>query len=488
MEMDQYLVGVDCGTQSAKVAIVDGAGRVVAEGRQALRPMERPRPGVVLHPDDDLWAAICAASRQAVDAFPHDPARIVAMGICPIRCCKAFLAADGSLVEPVMSWMDDRAYRPYLPGPAGRGPVRWATTASGYIAHRCTGLHRDTAANCIDIQWPIDTDTWDWSDDPAAYERHGIRRELLFDLQMPGDVIGPLTRDAAASTGLPVGIPVVHTANDKAVEMLGTGVFGDRRALISLGTYIAAMVQGPRNHPAPQHFWTNFASIPNRYLHESNGIRRGMWTLTWFLDLLGPEVAERAASLGLTREEHLEREACGVPAGSDGLMTVLDWLAPADRPFRRGAMLGFDARHRRGHVYRSILEAIAMTMRLNVDAMCGELGIGLDEIVLSGGGAASPLFTQIFADVFGCSIGRSADRGGASLGAAMCAAAGAGMYPSVEAAAEAMAGPRHVVTPDPANVGRYRELMDAFAGIRDHTDPFFERAVPSSVEPHQGMP
>ena len=75
-------------------------------------------------------------------------------------------------------------------------------------------------------------------------------------------------------------------------------------------------------------------------------------------------------------------------------MTVLDWLAPPDRPFRKGVMLGFDARHSRGHLYRSILEAIALTMKQNVDAMCGDLGIVLDEIVVSGGGASSPLFMQ----------------------------------------------------------------------------------------------
>ena len=106
-----------------------------------------------------------------------------------------------------------------------------------------------------------------------------------------------------------------------------------------------------------------------------------MWTLSWFLDLLGEEVADRAASLGLTREEYLEREAGVVPAGSDGLMTVLDWLAPIEKPFRKGLMIGFDARHTRGHVYRSILEAIALTMKHNVDAMCDELGSSLDEIV-----------------------------------------------------------------------------------------------------------
>ena len=126
-----------------------------------------------------------------------------------------------------------------------------------------------------------------------------------------------------------------------------------------------------------------------------------MWTLSWFLDLLGPEFAAAAAAQDISREEYLEREAELVPAGSDGLMTVLDWLAPTDKPFRKGEILGFDARHTRAHVYRSILEAIALTMKENVDAMCDELGIDLREIVVSGGGANSPLFMHIFADVFG---------------------------------------------------------------------------------------
>ena len=72
-----------------------------------------------------------------------------------------------------------------------------------------------------------------------------------------------------------------------------------------------------------------------------------------------------------------------MPAGSDGLMTVLDWLAPDDKPFRKGVMIGFDARHTRAHVYRSILEAIALTMKNKVDAMCAELGIALEAIVVS---------------------------------------------------------------------------------------------------------
>ncbi len=338
---EQFLIGVDCGTQSAKVVVYDAAGVPVAEGRQLLRPMERPRHGVAVHPDDDIWTSICAASNMAMAAFeakfPGQKQDIAAVGICPIRCCKTFLDADGRLIEPVISWMDDRAYQPYLPEDPR---LRYATTLSGYISHRFTGRFADTAANNIAGQWPIDADRWAWSQDEATLREFNLQQDHLVELQMPGDIIGALTNSAAFDTGLPAGIPVVATANDKAVEMLGAGKLGTTTALVSLGTYIAAMMHGSSNHLSPTNFWTNFSSVPNRYLYESNGVRRGMWTLTWFLDLLGPEFDAHATAKGVSRETLLEQEATHVAPGSEGLMTVLDWLAPNDKSFRKGSILG----------------------------------------------------------------------------------------------------------------------------------------------------
>ncbi len=471
-----YLIGVDGGTQSSKVVVYDAAGSIVSQGRQPLRPMIRPRNGVAVHPDDDLWESIAAASRQALDGFGGDPREIAGVGLCTIRCCKAFLRSDGTLAEPVISWMDDRAYQPYLPDDP---TVAYATTSSGYLTHRLTGELRDSAANNIRLQWPIDTDTWHWSADPAPYEELGVSREMLVELQLPGEVSGHVTARAAEATGIPAGIPVVATANDKAVEAIGAGALGERTALVSLGTYIAAMVQGHENRATPTHFWTNFACIPHEYLYESDGVRRGMWTLTWFLDLLGEETAERARSLGLSRERYLEREAEAVPAGSDGLMTVLDWLAPTEAPFRKGTMLGFDARHTRAHVYRSILEAVALTMKHNVDAMCEELGGPLDGIVVSGGGAASPLLMRIFADVFGIPASRSVRGGGASLGSAVCAAVGTGIHPDFATAIEKMTADRESFAPDEANTDVYRRMNETvYQTIRGATDEILRRSDP----------
>jgi sugar (pentulose or hexulose) kinase len=202
-----------------------------------------------------------------------------------------------------------------------------------------------------------------------------------------------------------------------------------------------------------------------------------MWTLSWFLDLLGPEFAAAATSQDLTREEYLEREAELVPAGSCGLMTVLDWLAPTDKPFRKGEIIGFDARHTRAHVYRSILEAIALTMKANVDAMCAELGIDLREIVVSGGGSNSPLFMNIFADVFGVPASRNVGSSGASLGSAICAAVAAGVYPDFAAAADAMRQSRESFAPDLANHDVYRRMNEGvYRAIHDATDPILEQS------------
>jgi sugar (pentulose or hexulose) kinase len=472
----RYVVGVDGGSQSTKVVIYDLDGNAVAAGRQALQPSSRPSPGIVEHPGDDLWDSLAGACRKAVANFTGDMQDIVAVGLCTIRCCKAFLRADGSLARPVMSWMDTRAYQPWMPDDPA---VAWATTSSGYLTHRLTGAFRDTAANSIALQWPVDIDRWQWSDDDGLLRQFNLRRGQLFELVMPGTAAGQLTAQAAAATGLPPGLPVVVTANDKAVEALGTGSLDARTALISLGTYIAAMVHGDGNRPDARAFWTNFSCVPPRYLYESHGIRRGMWTLTWFMDLLGPEFAAAAAARGVSREQVLEEEARRVPAGSEGLVSVLDWLAPTDKPFRKGVMLGFDARHTRGHCYRSILEAIALSMKGHVDAMAGELGLSLREIVVSGGGAGSDLCMQIFADVFGIPASRACGPAGASLGSAMCAAVAAGLHPDFATAGARMQKPRQGFAPRAESADLYRRLEQQVSRtVREFTDPVLERTWP----------
>ncbi|MFD7921830.1 FGGY-family carbohydrate kinase [Streptomyces sp. NPDC059740] len=470
--MTRYFIGIDNGSQSSKVTVFDEHGRVVSEGRQALRPYDTPRPGVVEHPGDDLWDSIGEAGRRAMAAFPGDTADIVGVGLCTIRFCRALLRADGSPAQPVLSWMDDRVSRPH----EDTDPqVRYVTTSSGYITHRMTGAFRDTAANYAGM-WPLDADTWQWSQDEAVLAAAGLRREMLFDLVAPGDVLGTVTEEAARHTGIPAGLPVVATANDKAVEALGCGLRMPDTLLVSLGTYVAGMTTGPRNVPGAQGFWTNYASVPGRYLYESFGVRRGMWTVSWVRDLLGGEAAGAGRAPGTSVEDHLNAEAAKVPAGCDGLMTILDWLAPTEAPYRKGSMLGFDGRQGPYHVYRSVLEGLALTLHSTAGLMAGELGTGFERLLVSGGGSRSDLAMQIFADVFGVPAHRPQVTGAAGLGAAICAAVGLGVHASFDEAVEAMVRPGAVFTPEAGNHALYGRLSKVYEQVREHTDPLYRTA------------
>ncbi|MDR3161108.1 MAG: sugar kinase [Spirochaetaceae bacterium] len=464
---EKYFIGVDGGSQSTKVLIIDQDGNVICSASEPLRPMIARNPGWIEHPDDDLWDSLKTALNKLMKKFSGDISLIQGVGLCTIRCCRVFMKADGALAAPVMSWMDVRSYEKF----EDAADIAYTCPTTGYITHRLTGKFTDTAANAFQWQFPVDLDTWDWSKDEQYFSSFKIPREKLFDLQMPGTVLGYVTKKASAETALPEGLPVVATANDKAVEALGAGLISEDSALISLGTYIASMVYGKKNIPDPRAYWTNLSCIPRKYLYESTGIRRGMWHISWFKDIIGKEFAERAERNSLSPEELLDREAAAVPAGSEGLLTIPDWLAPADQLYRKGVMIGFDERHTRGHLCRSILESIAMTLKNHYDAMIDELGMKPARIIISGGGSNSNVFMQIFADMYGTQTVRNTLNGAAALGGAICAAVATGVYGSFEEAISRMVTVRDTFTPDLENTriynrineGIYRDLPDLLA-------------------------
>lgn len=467
------IIGVDGGSQSSKVLIFDLEGNVICQGNEDLRPMSLPEPGVVEHPDDDLWDSLVIAGRKAMAAFPGKKEDIIGIGLCTIRCCRVLLKADGTLAAPAISWMDMRLARPYE---HDNPEVKYVTTTTGYITHRLTGEFNDTAAN-YEGQWPIDKKTWQWSDDPAVFAQFKIPREMLFNLQLPTTIAGYITAEAARLTGFPSGIPVVNTANDKAVEALGTGLLPGPQALVSLGTFITSMVHGHKNIEGGQNFFSNLASVPHHYLYESGGIRRGMWTISWFKELLGEEATGKAKARGLSIEDYLNEEGQKVPAGSDGLMTVHDFLAWPDLPYRKGVMIGFDGRHGSAHIYRSILEGIALTMKNHTDLMCEELNLKLEKIIVSGGGSNSALFMSIFADIYGIPACRNVVNGAAGLGSAICVALATGVYPDYVKAIEKMVAIKDTYQPNRTNTSLYKLMnKDVYRHITRYTDEVLKKS------------
>jgi sugar (pentulose or hexulose) kinase len=234
-------------------------------------------------------------------------------------------------------------------------------------------------------------------------------------------------------------------------------------------------VHGRENIKDAKDFWTFQASIPGRYLYESIGVRLGMWTVSWFCDQFGDGIINEARSRGISIEELFNREAEKVPAGCEGLLTVHDWAPPMTAVYRKGVMFGFDGRHTRAHIYRSILEGIAFTVKNHMDKMNQALNTPLKHLIISGGGANSNVFMQIFADVFGVSTSRNQMKGSAAVGCVINAGMAVGAFSSYEKAVEKMVRKENEFSPNLDNTRFYSQLNDkVYRHVNLHFDPILK--------------
>ncbi|MGB3827861.1 MAG: FGGY-family carbohydrate kinase, partial [Ornithinimicrobium sp.] len=455
---------------------------------------------------DDLWDSLCTASRLAMADLADAPVQpgapaamatpqdIVAIGLCSIRYCRAYVDASGHLTEPVLSWMDARVSRP----PEDLDPrVVTIAAASGYLTQRLTGQRRDSAA-AYKGMWPIDEHALAWSEDEEDFHRTGMPAALLSDLVRPGEFLGRVSDRAGRVSGLPPGCPVFATANDKAVEALGVGLSaqGERTGtqedtvLLSLGTYIASMTAGRSGamHPGAggPHTWVNSASVPGDVLYESKGIRRGMWTVSWLRTLVSSAPGSAGAE---PTQVWLDQGASGLPPGSEGVFVVPDFLAGPDGPDRRGSILGLAGQHGPHHLHRAVLEGIALTMRAHARAMIEALGIESPRVLVAGGGAQSDLMMQIVADSWGVTATRAGMPDAAGLGSAICAAVGAGVHRDFATAIASMVHPGRAFTPDAAAAAAYRDLAVVYDSLTGFTDPMYRHiraAQPCTTEASPG--
>jgi sugar (pentulose or hexulose) kinase len=226
--MEKYIiVAVDGGTQSTKLAIFNTTGVEICSHTVPLQPIRHYEDSRAEHPGDDLWDTLKEACRGMFEKFQGSKEDIIGVGLGSIRCCRALIREDGNLASPVQSWMDLRLSRPYE---HEDDSVKYVTTTTGYLTHRLTGETRDTRSNYVG-PWPIDPETLEWYEPGELFDSYTTPREMLFELIDPSSVLGTVTDEASKATGIPAGLPVVSTSNDKAVEGLGAGLVNDGTVL-----------------------------------------------------------------------------------------------------------------------------------------------------------------------------------------------------------------------------------------------------------------
>jgi len=210
-------------------------------------------------------------------------------------------------------------------------------------------------------------------------------------------------------------------------------------------------------------FRTMSAVSESGYYYECS-LRAGTFAIDWFIkNILNIAPAKNP---GIYKQ--LEQEARQVPAGSDGLLH-LPYLCGAMNPYwdinARGAFVGLSSSHRRGHLYRSILEGIAFEQLFAINAVEKNIGTRVREFVAIGGGADSDLWCHILADITGKNICLPQNTGASGLGAGIAAAVGADWYPTFKAAAQKMTGVEKTIKPDKQNHKKYRQRFAVYKNI-----------------------
>jgi xylulokinase len=483
------VIGIDSSTTATKAIAWDARGHAVAEGRAAI-PMSNPRPGWFEQDVGHWTGAMAKALRQLTRKV--SAARIAALAISNQRESFAQFDAKGRALRPGTLWLDERAHAEAaeLAGRIGAAelhrisgkpsdvtpciarcrwfakhlPALWKKSAMtaevhGVLAHELTGNWVTSTASA-DPMGLIDMARYDWSD--PLLESVGLSRSQLPALARPGEIMGEVTAAAARMTGLRAGTPVVAGGGDGQCAGTGANVFVRGRAYLNLGTAAVSGSYGSVYAYDPV-FRTMGAVAEQGYIYET-AIRTGTFLVNWMVERLFNLDPGRNPKIFAA----LEHEAAASPVGSNGVLLVPYWsgcMTPYWDTAARGVMAGLSGNHRRGDVYRAILEGVALEQTMMTDGVAAATA-PVDHFVVMGGGARSDLWCQIVADASGREVKRLDTVEASALGAAMAAARAAGWFASVPEASAAMAGkPARTFSPKRQAAKRYRELLAIYRDL-----------------------
>jgi xylulokinase len=459
-----YVLGIDVGTGGTRALIIDGRGHVVSSATEEHQPFASPQIGWAEQHPEDWWRASCIAVRKALANASLSPEEIACVGFSGQMHGAVMLDEQGSVVRPALIWCDVRTDKQCRDLTAQIGQERLIQlTCNPALANftltkllwvrenepenwkrvRSIMLPKDFVRFCLTGERA--TDMADASGTlllDVAHRRWSremlqvaeLDERLLPSLHESPDVSGKISTKGAVETGLRAGTPVVAGAGDQAAGATGMGIVAPGAVSATIGT--SGVVFAATDRPALDsrgRVHTFCHAIPGRW-HVMGVTQAAGLSLRWFRDTF-------ATNSSGVRESYdqLTAEAAKIPAGSDGLLWtpyLMGERTPHLDSSARGALVGLTASHTRAHVVRAILEGVAFSLR-DTFTLFSEMKVPVTRIRLGGGGARSPLWRQIQADVYGHAVEIVEAEEGAAYGAALLAGVGAGLWPTVDAACAA---------------------------------------------------
>lgn len=490
------LLAIDVGTQSARAIVFDERGEPIAKAQKVFEPTyHASQPGYAEQDPEVYWQAMVETCRELWQGGKVSAGDISGLSLTTQRATMVCVDAEGKVLRPAILWLDQRrcsappsmgaySFLRHLPvlGPlirhfqaeadanwlAQHEPDLWSRTdkylfLSGFLTHRLVGEYLDSTASQVGYV-PFDYKRLAWAA-PADFKWKAVavRPSQLPRLVAPGDRMGVLQASAAAALGLPVGLPIVAAAADKACEVLGSGALNPDIGALSFGTTATINTTQSRYVEVQSLLPAYPAALPGAFNTEIQ-IYRGFWMVSWFKREFAHREQQLARERGVSVETLFDGLVDSVPAGSMGLMLQPYW-SPGVRepgPEAKGAIIGFGDVHTRAHVYRAILEGLVYGLRAGREQIEQKTGRAIRLLRVSGGGSQSRAALQITADVFGLPVERPAVYETSALGAAINLAVGLGVHADYPAAVAAMTrvGLRLEPQPDAHQTydGLYREV------------------------------
>jgi len=447
-----YWLGIDVGTGGTRALLVDSRGKIRAGYTAPHEDMRMERPLWAEQDPNDWWKAAVESIRGVLAEGGVAGSQVRGIGLSGQMHGLVILDEANQVIRPSLIWCDQRSQpqvdainakvgkenvlasiaNPVLTGftlpkllwvrdnePANFERVRKMLLPKDYVRFRLTGEYASEVSDASGTAL-FDVVNRRWSTELAG--KLGLDAGILPQVRESSEITGVVTGEVAAQTGLLAGTPVVGGGGDQASSAVGNGIVEPGVVSCTLGTSGVVFAHMEKVAYDPAGRVHTFCHAVKGKWHVMGVTQGAGLSLQWFRNQLAP----------IADYDVLTAEASSAPPGSQGLFW-LPYLMGERTPHldasARGGWIGLTARHTRADLIRALLEGVSYSQKDCLDII-GELGVEVSSVRASGGGARSPFWRQLLADVFNKRIVILESQEGSALGAALLALVGTGEYAS----------------------------------------------------------
>lgn len=474
-------IGADLGTSSLKLLLMDVSGnikRIVSRDY----PIYYPNPGWSEQNPVDWWNAFVDGMKELTADCGKDDIGGISFG--GQMHGLVILDEKDEVIRPALLWNDGRTYKEcdYLNNVIGKDKLSQYTaniSFTGFTASKILWVRNNEPKNfekikkimlpkdylayklsgtfCTDVSDAsgmllFDVKNKCWSEE--MMEICNVKREQLADIYESYEVVGTVKEDIANEIGISSGVKVIAGAGDNAAAAVGTGTVGDGKCNISLGTSGTIFISSEKFGVDENNALHSFAHADGNYHLMGCMLSAASCNMWWMDNIIGTKnyaaEQEKIEKLG---ENHVYF-----------LPYLMGERSPHNDPDARGSFIGITMDTTREDMTQAILEGVAFAIRDSFE-IAKSLGIQIERTKICGGGAKSPLWKKIIANVLNIKVDSIESEEGPGYGGAMLAAVGCGEYKTVEEAAQKLVKVTDTVEPEKELVEKYEEKYKKFVRI-----------------------